>query len=75
MNDKEKTGGSAFPATWISDTGMTLRDWLAGMAMQGIISQLWFPNARNNPAAAKMFAENAYMVADEMLKVRKEIGE
>ena len=49
---------------------MSLRDWFAGMAMQGFCAS--FPNvAKNN---LREYAEEmpitAYMVADAMLKAR-----
>ena len=69
------TGGSAFPSeqhenqdnTWNQtfDPGMTLRDWFAGNAMQGMCA---------SPAAEwtwKARAESAYRMADAMLEARK----
>jgi hypothetical protein len=52
--------------------GMTLRDWFAGMAMQGFCSN---PNASNHPAAVANWlrdhgAVSAYQMADAMLKER-----
>ena len=44
------TGGPAFPAQHFDladgEHGMTLRDWFAGMAMQGFIA---CPNTRGEP--------------------------
>jgi hypothetical protein len=44
--------------------GMTLRDWFAGMAMQGILSDpaLMYP--------ANELAANAYSLADAMIQER-----
>jgi hypothetical protein len=47
-----------------SDSGMTLRDWFAGMYLTGN-----FPNGAINKAKA---AEEAYAVADAMLAAREE---
>lgn len=46
-------------------TGMTLRDYFAGLAMQGIM-------VGDNPAShyPKTVSEWAYSIADEMLKQR-----
>jgi hypothetical protein len=57
--------------------GMTLLDWFAGKALQGLlsapsdtISQDSGPNARANPAKA---SEWAYQQAEAMLKYRENI--
>lgn len=52
------TGGPAFPVG--SYAGMTLRDWLAGMAMQGLLAG----DSSNTPDVC---AEWAYKYADAML--------
>ena len=69
-----KDGGSAFPSTQyvsgISPTGhsvgMTLRDYFAAKAMQGMLAEDG-GGAFNN----RELAEFAYLVADEMLKARE----
>ena len=59
MTEKQ-TGGPAFP--WGAGfAGMTLRDYFAAKAMQGI-----FPLCQTNESAA----EECYKVADAMLKAR-----
>ena len=71
-----KDGGSAFPSTQyvsgISPTGhsggMTLRDYFAAKAMQGLIAQSMGTALGSNP---KFAAEHAYATADAMLKVRE----
>lgn len=69
MSDKD-TGGPAFPAygdgseTWIND-GMTLRDYFAAKAMQGLISNPGFDGSET-----KAVGVTAYAVADLMLKER-----
>ena len=62
------TGGPAFPAPagvqHITEQGMTLRDWFAGMAMQGICAS--GPDISNPVIAAE-----AYALADAMIKQRE----
>lgn len=65
-----KTGGPAFPVPGLHDyDGMTLRDYFAAKAMQGLISgtSLWRESEDDSE-----IAECAYAIADGMLKVRKE---
>ena len=54
-------GGSAFPNA--NSDGMTLRDWLAGQAMTAIITE--------GRRRFSDVAEDAYKVADAMLKARE----
>ncbi|WOC06321.1 hypothetical protein [Providencia sp. PROV024] len=69
----DKTGGAAFPipATELhgTHTGMSLRDYLAAKAMQGILAN---PGQLDNvnDEAAKWVARDAYTMADAMLKAR-----
>jgi len=66
MNDTN-TGEPAFPCPTISigqHQGMTLRDYFAAKAMQGLVA-----GDRNYPK--EKFATIAYAVADEMLKARE----
>lgn len=64
----KETGGTAFPhdSNWEDRQGMTLRDYFAAKAMQGIIA---------NPNAGGMtyteIADRSYEQADAMLKARK----
>lgn len=41
MPEDSNHGGSAYPTVWTQDTapGMTLRDWFAGQALAGLMSQ------------------------------------
>ena len=68
---KTETGGPAFPThpegALIHD-GMTLRDYFATKAMQGILTATLTPNTVWSQDEA---AETAYNVADAMLKARK----
>ena len=76
-------GGPAFPIPPIDNgpgniksqakPGMTLRDWFAGMAMQGILVE----NSEGAGTATfnwRQRAEAAYKAADAMLKAREAEG-
>ena len=77
-----KTGGPAFPGLHPSaecryqDEGMTLRDYFAAKAMQGLISD---SNAVDEgsgdklsiPDHAELIAAASYAMADAMLKARE----
>lgn len=77
----KETGGPAFPGGrrfelgdgWQSEEGMTLRDYFAAKAMQGILSN---PGQLDNvnEDAAKWVTRDAYKVADAMLKARAAIS-
>lgn len=66
----DKTGGPAFPApagvSHITTQGMTLRDWFAGLAMHGFLS-----NKHDALTYSDDDAMWAYRIADEMLKARE----
>jgi hypothetical protein len=55
------TGGPAFPIG--SNAGMSLRDWFAGQAMQGLCA--------NGNTNAIDIARAAYIIADAMLSQRE----
>ena len=60
----KETGGPAFPTIGTDIDGMTLRDYFAAKAMQGIQSRVnW-----DMVAVARL----AYEQADEMLKAREQ---
>ncbi|EHM0713737.1 hypothetical protein JDT53_12485 [Escherichia coli] len=80
----KETGGRAFPVDSvverdekghlhgfeISSAGMTLRDYFAAKAIQGMLSNsgMWdLVNERH----AELAAEDAYQVADAMLRARE----
>ncbi len=73
----DKTGGSAFPmlgsvacnSDWDIDPGMTLRDYFAAKAMQGILVN----TERNEFSFGKVdeIASKAYELADAMLRARE----
>jgi hypothetical protein len=65
-------GGTAFPHTTVNNMGgfvlqpgMTLRDWFAGMAMQGplLSDKIW--------TSYEFAAREAYAMADAMIEARK----
>ena len=67
-------GGPAFPFPSDADAGepgelgMTLRDYFAAKAMQGLLAQSCGTALGNDP---KFAAEYAYATADAMLKARE----
>jgi hypothetical protein len=68
-----KDGGQAFPhggntVAAHPQTGMTLRDWLAGHAMRGLLSN-------SNFAEVEVVHVAAYAIADRMLRERTKPGE
>lgn len=82
-NTKIETGGSAFPEVfsdhdhksndqWVTDTytsgGMTIRDYFAAKALQGLISI--GPGGHNLPEYQQHNAAWAYGYADAMIAVR-----
>lgn len=63
--------GPAFPVLgeggeWHAADGMTLRDYFAAKAMQGMIL------LRSYSGTADQMAEEAYVMADAMLKAREQ---
>lgn len=69
------TGGPAFPAHHFDlaegEHGMTLRDWFAGKAMQGMLAN---PKLQEQilKAGQSWIEESAWAVADAMLKAREQ---
>lgn len=73
MSTKDN-GGPAFPPTHDPEThafGMTLRDYFAGLAIQGMCAA--FPNVMKTDLLAftQAMPETAYEIADAMLKARR----
>jgi hypothetical protein len=65
MSDEHNDGGPAFPAMTpggYCTPGMSLRDWFAGQALQGLIAQCNMPN--------DIYARMSYSIADQMLRLR-----
>ena len=52
--------------------GMTLRDWFAGMALQGMFSN---SSIIDTFSAHKTMSDEAYKVADAMIKARTQKGD
>ena len=71
----KNTGGPAFPTTLDDDgngfSGMTLRDYFAAEAVGGLLSHPDCGNVgKNDKERTRYVAEEAYCVADAMLKAR-----
>ena len=64
-----KTGGPAFPTNDVCYNGMTLRDYFAAKAMQGMLAN---PKLQEQilKAGQSWIEESAWAVADAMLKTR-----
>ena len=75
------SGGFVFPANFTvgnvsrTEGGMTLRDWFAGQALNGILPAR-DPQGRNafNECDPGQIAEWAYRQADAMLAARAEVA-
>jgi len=69
----DKEGGAAFPRAGsdhnVPESGMTLRDWFAGQALLGELTQPW-PEGFDLDEGAEMMANRAYALADAMLAKR-----
>lgn len=80
-----KDGGSAFPVIFEAksdetegvryydlrgETGMSLRDYFAAQAMQGIVSSPMYLSQNRSVFDRSYVAEQAYQVADAMMKAR-----
>ena len=64
------TSGAAFPtigARHCDDTGMTLRDYFAAKALQGLLAT----DLNCAPEYAQAIADSTYVMADAMLKARE----
>jgi len=66
-----KTGGPAFPhidsGCGRFEEGMTLRDYFAAKAMQGLLNR----DLELGDLDSQVLADHAYEIADEMLEARK----
>ena len=83
MVEKYKDGGPAFPVpkesdggwedtdctTWRHFHGMTLRDWFAGQALAGILSN---PGTFGGEDLLPHIGQVVYKFADAMLKAREQ---
>jgi hypothetical protein len=59
-------GGAAFPSEYYAEQGMTLRDYFAAAALQGLVTN----NGTDTPDG--LLATWSYSLADAMLAARKE---
>ena len=70
------TGGPAFPVKTAmfdcTQPGMTLRDYFAAKAMQGLMGRNWSHHAGTDEELIDVWARSAYAVADAMLKARNQ---
>jgi hypothetical protein len=72
MTDKIEDGGPAFPRPQSnssmrdSQDGMSLRDYFAAKAMQGLLSS----GVKCGPDAVPRIATGSYILADAMLRAR-----
>jgi hypothetical protein len=64
------TGGRAFPQQFDDQDGMTLRDYFAAKAMQGLLSNPSMID-RVDTECLIWIAQRSYEVADAMLEARK----
>jgi hypothetical protein len=71
---KHDNGGPAFPRDHAHDghNGMTLRDYFAAMALTAISGPAWgtVGSRLSEPALADETAQEAYAIADAMLRAR-----
>jgi hypothetical protein len=75
-------GGRAFPSRnrWdsgnesfdLESSGMTLRDYFAGQALPGIAAKVYMTKEYKGPFMFEDIADEAYVMADEMIKRRQE---
>ena len=67
------TGGPAFPtpAHNLQNDGMTLRDYFAAKAMQGLMVRNWSNHKGTDEELIGVWARSSYTVADAMLKARE----
>ena len=75
MSTPTNDGGRAFPALGpnypYSETGMTLRDYFAGQALNGFTVSSSANNEESLPLLMKLLAEASYLAADAMLAARE----
>jgi hypothetical protein len=71
---KTEANVPAFPSNPDSQLhlGMTLRDYFAAQAMQGLVSNLGITGMETARAGAHNYAHICYLFADAMLKARKD---
>jgi hypothetical protein len=60
------------PSRRVADYGITRRDWLAGLAMQGMVAGMNVDKSSMHPVTALEVARQAYHVADLMIRLSRE---
>lgn len=76
MSKKINDGGPAFPteprgpAYGVAYNGMTLRDWLAGQALAGLMAG-YYANPNSGGLGSEEIARLVYRQANAMLEARK----
>ena len=76
MTTPQDDGGAAFPGLHpnmecrFADSGMSLRDWFAGIALQGLLAHVIGVEGANGRTSK--YAERSYQYADAMIAARKE---
>lgn len=72
---KKDTSGPAFPTMQYEhgddEDGMTLRDYFAAKAMQGLMGRDWSHHKGTDQDLIDTWAWSAYAMADAMLEARK----
>lgn len=66
--DRQRHGGLAFPSLYGASDGMSLRDYFAAKAMQGLACKPQYPCDEHS--AREGLARQAYQIADAMLAER-----
>ena len=62
--------------THIESEGINLRDWFAGMALQGMLARSQRYRARDGRSDwYSAIAEEAYEISDALLKAKREVEE
>jgi len=75
MYNIKDNGGPAFPVTnqtLVGMSGLTLRDWFAGMALQGALASPEEPDGVTYHEKRDKICEICYNYADSMIAARKE---
>ena len=80
MEEEIETGGPAFPVAGMVGRGMTLRDYFAAKAMQGMVSSIATEDdyrrlsghaSASGLTVSEWIARDAFKQADAMLKARE----
>jgi hypothetical protein len=79
MTGRIDTGGFVYPIVHRdgdgnehAELGITRRDWLAGLAMQGIIAGTHADKESMHPTTALEIARGAYHLADLLIRLSRE---